>query len=274
MDKMLKDIRTNLKKFKKKIAEFFDLKDAENRKKVLSLGAVFAIIILITTIYFVTSKNISTIERNALMNQSDDIKNFIEYIDVDKVQTDNYILFALQYSQQKNTKSILSSSEISDLIREKFNKYISPEDIKNTGVTEILLNNSVVYNPGEDTYEISITRKPAAEIAKTAVNYYKVNKVSKINKKKYNIVYQEYIIENPYEVLNHYINYNAQNSDTIDISPFRNYLAGSDSLNTFKNHIKSEDIDKYSKKDHKLKVTYVIDNDKLLIDKVSRCKLC
>ena len=274
MDKILKDIKVNLRKFKKKLVEFFDIKNPEKRKNLMILGTVLGVIILITTIYLVTTKNISTIERNALMKQSDDMIYFLDYVDEDDVDTDDYILFALKYSQENNSRSILTSTEISDLIKDKFNKEIKPEDIKGTGITEILLNENIVYNSGDDTFEMSISRKNAGTIAKTSVNYYKVKKVSKVNKRKYNIVYQKYIIDNPYETLNYYINYNAENNDLVDITPFRNYLSGSDSIFKFKKAIRTDDIDKYSKKDKKIKVTYIVDNDKLLIDKVSRCTLC
>lgn len=274
MDKILKDIKFNLRKLKKKISEFFDVKNPEKRKNLVILCTVLLIIILITTIYLFSTKNISSIENNALMKQSDDVIYFLDYIDEDDVSTDDYILFALKYSQENNGRSILSSTEISDLIKEKIHKEIKPEDIKSTGITDTLLNENIVYNSGDDTYEMSISRKNAGTIAKTSVNYYKVKKVSKINKRKYNIVYQKYIIDNPYETLNYYINYNAENNDLVDITPFRNYLSGSDSIFKFKKAIRTDDIDKYSKKDKKIKVTYIVDNDKLLIDKVSRCSLC
>ena len=120
MDKILKDIKVNLRKFKKMIVEFFDIKNPEKRKNLITLGTVLIIIILITTIYLVTTKNISSIEKNTLMNQSDDVVHFLDYIDRDDVDTDDYILFALKYSQETNSRSILTSTEISDLIKEKF----------------------------------------------------------------------------------------------------------------------------------------------------------
>ena len=274
MDKLLKDMKINLRKLKKKLSEFFDLKNPEKRKNIITLGSVLGVIIFLTVIYLVTTKNISSIEKNALMKQSDDVIFFLDYIDEDDVSTDDYILFALKYSQENNGRSILSSTEISDLIKDKMNKEIKPEDIKATGITDTLLNENIIYNSGDDTFEMSISRKNAGTIAKTAVNYYKVKKVSKINKRKYNIVYQKYIIDNPYETLNYYINYNAENNDLVDISTFRNYLSGSDSVFKFKKAIRTDDIDKYSKKDKKIKVTYIVNDDKLLIDKVSRCTLC
>ena len=272
MDRALRNIKKKFKEIKGRIGEL--LQNPEKRKNIIYFGAVLAVIIVILVIYIITSKNISSIERNALMKQSNDVISYLDYLDVDDVKTEDYILFALNYSNDTNSKSILTSTALSELVGSKFNTNLSADDIKNNGITEKLLDQKIVYNTGDDSYELSLAKKSAGIIAKTQVNYYKVKSVKKINKKKYNIVYQKYIIENPYDVLNYYISYNAENNDFYDITPLRNYLAGSDNIATFKKAIKDEDIDKFAKKDKKIKVTYVVKDDSLLIDKIGRCTLC
>ena len=119
--------------------------------------------------------------------------------------------------------------------------------------------------------------KDNATIAETPVTYYKLEKITKINKKKYKATYREYTIENPYNMLNYYLEKNSKVEgvekdgqyvyDLKDITPIRNYLSGSSKIGSFKKSI-DEDVAKYSKKGKKLKVTYIVKNDKILIDKI------
>ena len=93
------------------------------------------------------------------------------------------------------------------------------------------------------------------------------------------MTYREYIIENPFDMLNYYLDKNMaaegvekENGDVVydlvDITPIRNYLMGNGKIGDVKNSIMDEDIKEYAKKGKKIKITYTVKDDKLLIDKI------
>lgn len=267
------------KTFFKHVGQKFVVKDEKTGKVKLKTEALAILIVLAITVpvlivYLYSTKNISSIERKALMNKSDEVINYIDYLDVDKLTNDNYILFTLKYSYYHDNKGIISSNDISEKINSRFNANVTAEQVKNNGISQLLVDENVTYSTTNDTYELNMVKVSASKIAETPVSYYKVKKVSKINKKKYEIVYQKYIIDNPYNVLNYYIDQNAQTDNFVDINPYRNYLVGSDSVYRFRESIIPEDIEKYGKADKKIKITYVVKDDNILIDKVGTCKLC
>jgi hypothetical protein len=274
-----------MKHFIKRLKSFFkhvDSKIKTNDKKdkprlksgVSAILIILAIIIPVIIVYLFSTKNISSLEKRALMEKSDEVIHYLDYLDVDKLTNDNYILFALSYSLYNNGKAKLSSTQIAEDINNRFNVKVSAEDVKNNGISPLLLDANITYNTTNDVYELNAKTVDVTKIAKTPVNYYMVKKVSKINKKKYDIVYQKYVIDDPFKVLNHYIDQNAQTENYTDINPYRNYVSGSDSVIRFKEAIIKEDLDYFARFDSKIKVTFVVEDDKILIDKVGKCKLC
>ena len=274
-----------MKHFIKRVKSFFKhvdskMKTTEKKDKprlksgVSAILIILAIIIPVIIVYLFSTKNISSLEKRALMEKSDEVIHYLDYLDVDKLTNDNYILFSLSYSLYNNGKAKLSSTQIAEDINNRFNVKVSAEDVKNNGISPLLLDANITYNTTNDVYELNAKTVDVTKIAKTPVNYYMVKKVSKINKKKYDIVYQKYVIDDPFKVLNHYIDQNAQTENYTDINPYRNYVSGSDSVIRFKEAIIKDDINAFARLDSKIKVTFVVEDDKILIDKVGKCKLC
>ena len=270
-----KNIANFFVKSKDTLVNFFSKKEYDRKQLgIISLIGVGLVALVVIVIFFVMSKNISQIERNTILDKSKVYSYYLDYAEEKKKGTDDYIVFALKYSTINNHKSGLTSAELSTLISEIFNKKIDEETIRKNGVTEKMLKENIMYSPSDDTYDLITQKIDPKTIAETPVSYYKYKKLTRINSKKYSVVYQKYIIEDPYKVLNYYLDQNTKGERTYDIAPYRNYLVGSDSTIRFKEAILEEDIQNYAKKDKKYKVTYIVDGDKVLIDKVSRCTLC
>lgn len=278
----MKHFIKRMKSFFKHLNDRVHTVDEKTNKRRIKSGIIAILVILAITIpvvivYLYSTKNISSIERSALEKKSDEVIHYLDYLDNgEKLTNDNYILFSLSYSLYTNGKPKMTSTEIAEDIKSRFNVNISAEDVKNNGISPLLLDANITYNTTNDTYEMNATTTDVPKIAKTPVNYYLVKKVSKMNKKKYNIVYQKYVIDNPFNVLNYYIDQNAKtDNNTTDINPYRNYLTGSDSVIRFKEAIIKDDLKNYAKEDTKVKITYIVDDDNnIKIDKISRCKLC
>ncbi|MBR6073541.1 MAG: hypothetical protein IKP76_04400 [Bacilli bacterium] len=279
LKRFFKNLPKNIKEFfvksKDTLVNFFSKKEYDRKQLgVISLIGVGIVALVVIIIFLFMSKNISQIERNTIMDKSTVYSYYLEYAEDKKKGTDDYIIFALKYSTINNHKSGLSSAELSKLISEIFNVKIDEDTIRKNGISEKMLKENIMYSPSDDVYDMITPKVDPKTIAETQVSYYKFKKLSRINSKKYSIVYQKYIIEDPYKVLNYYIDKNNQSDRIYDIAPYRNYLVGSDSTVRFKESIIADDIQNYAKKDKKYKVTYIVDGDKVLIDKVSRCTLC
>ena len=279
LKRFFKNLPKNIKEFfvksKDTLVNFFSKKEYDRKQLgVISLIGVGIVALVVIIIFLFMSKNISQIERNTIMDKSTVYSYYLEYAEDKKKGTDDYIIFALKYSTINNHKSGLSSAELSKLISEIFNVKIDEDTIRKNGISEKMLKENIMYSPSDDVYDMITPKVDPKTIAETQVSYYKFKKLSRINSKKYSIVYQKYIIEDPYKVLNYYIDKNNQSDRIYDIAPYRNYLVGSDSTVRFKESIIADDIQNYAKKDKKYKVTYIVDGDNVLIDKVSRCTLC
>jgi hypothetical protein len=144
-----------------------------------------------------------------------------------------------------------------------------------------MIEKNIVFDNVKDSYKINDLRKTAEAISKDKIVYYKLKKIRKINKKKYTMTYTRYVIEDPYKILDFYIEKNRVNEgekqedgttvyNLVDITILRNYLMGSAKVGDIKRFIKENenDIEKYAKKSGKLKVTFEYNGENLLIKKI------
>jgi hypothetical protein len=261
-------------KIKDKIKEICNKEYLKNNMdKVIIFGVVFVLLIGIL-IYYLITRSVSKIEENKLKEKSNDLITYIEDISLSKSkEIDKYIIFALDYSYNVNAKNKMTSEEISDFLSKNFTKKISAEDIKKMGVSPLMLERDITYDSSDDSYKLNNPNKSAKKIAETEIVYYKIEKIRKFNTKKYTITYRKYIIEDPYKMLNYYIDNNSSDKkgEVVDYTIIRNYLMGSGKILDVKNFIREheKDLKKYAKKKGKLKVTYVSKNgDNLLISSI------
>ena len=261
-----------MKKYIDKIKQFII-----NNKGISIIGILALVFLIFTFTYLFNSRNISSIEEKELKNSSREFVNYIEDITLSKSKDiDKYILYALDYSYNVKGKDSLTVSEIYEFYKENFTLKISEDSIKNIGITPMLVERNITYDTTSESYKLNNIEN-ASVIAETPITYYKIESISKINRKKYSITYRKYTIKNPYDILNYYIekNTNAEGKendgiytyDLKDLNPIRNYLSGTGKIGSLKNSI-DEDVSKFGKKGNKLKITYVMKDDKLLIDKI------
>ena len=258
----------NIIQIKNKIITY--VKNKENYGKVL-LGVLVLIFLVFTAIYILGTGNISKIEENKIISQSRKYMDFIEDITESKSKgIDKYIVFTLDYNLYNNNKNEMTSNEIKTYINKTFNKKLKKEEITSVGITEEMLNKNITYDSSKDIYKINVDKDTGKQIEERKIVYSKVKKIRRKNKNTYVIKYDKYVIENPYNILNYYIEKNVDNNNQVDITPIKNYLLGSSSTKEIKNIIKKneKDLEKYSKKKGKIKITYIMKGNKLIIYKI------
>lgn len=251
-----------IKKLKEKILAMSDKK-----RGLLILGILAIVFLVFTAFYVLGANNISSIEEKELKNQSEYIAYHLEDLLLDSKKVDKYIIFALDYSYDKDSKTSLTIDELYEFLSNKFTKKFNKEDIENIGVTPLMVDRSIIYEPDKKCYTINKINNNAQDIAKTPVKYFKLNKISKSSKKKYKITYTTYTIEDPYKMLNYYIDNNDKN---VDITPIRNYLMGASKISSFKNSVIPEDVKHYGKKGKKVSVTFVVKDDNIRISNIRK----
>ena len=241
------------------------------------LGLVF-IFLIFTLCYLLFANNISVIEENKIKSGTSDLVNYFDdLVDTKSNKIDKYILFSLDYSNGMYSKKELTVNEIYEFIKKHFTIKVTEEDIKNIGITELLVENNVTYDFNKESYKLNSVKTNNALIAETPIKYYKLESISKVNRKKYKATYRIYTITNPFDMLNYYMDKNNKTEgvlegdsyvyDLKDLEPIKNYLSGSGSILDLKKCI-DDDIAKYSKKGSTIKITYVIEDDNVLIDKI------
>lgn len=244
----------------------------ENKSRsigMMILGILVLIFLVFIAIYLLGTKNVSNIERKTIEDNSKKLLYNIEDIVLsDSKDIDKYIIYALKYSYNVNNKNALTVDEIYNFLNENFVLKITKKDIKNLGVTPIMASEGIVYNNESKKYLLTIARKGANEVIETPITYYKLEKISKKSKKRYVVTYRQYTINDPYKMLNYYIEKNNSSNESTDINIIRNYIMGNEKLYTLKNFIKDEDIHNYAKKGKRMKITYIYEDDKIKIEKI------
>jgi len=261
-------MKTKINNIVQKVKQYIKTK---NNWGIISLGLIVIIFLLVTVIYLNGTNNVSSIEQNTIKEQSKKIVNYIDdIIELDSKDIDKYIILALDYSSNTDNKKELTVDEIYNFLADNFTLKTSTDEIRNQGISPLMLGRNIIYNAENDSYQMVDIKTDTNKIATTSINYYKLTKINKKNKKKYVITYTKYTIDDPYKILNYYIsqNNNVAESEIVDITVIRNYLLGGSTLADLKNSLNDNDLEKFATKGKKVKITYIVKNGKLYIDNI------
>ena len=230
-----------------------------NKKNIIFIGLI-SLLIIILLIIFIPKNKLTNLEKVKINEINDEVIDYIdeiyEYDDEGK-----YISFAIEYLYNETNKLEYSNQEVLDIINKYFNKNYKIEDISNIGITNRMADKGITYSIDKYVYNNKLTKK---EISTKVLYKYSINKINKINSKKFIVKYNRYIVENPYEILNYYENKNINNDNKYDTSNINKYLNGEYKVKLIKESITKDN----SKKDGNIEITYIIKDNRLLIDNI------
>ena len=214
------------------------------------------IIVILLFLLIINYHKLLPLEEASITNYSNKMMRYMDVLE--KENLDYYVCYTVTYYKNEYNKNSVSVNEIVNFINKHFNKKVTKKEIESLGVTPYMIEKYITYNDGEKKYTITTDELSYADIAKIKVVNYDIEKIKKINKKIYEITYNKYVIDNPYDILNYYVD--KKKEDEAEI--VNNYLRGKASR---------KDIDKYitnkiGKKKDTIKVKYVIDDGNILID--------
>lgn len=233
---------------------------------IVVLGILILIFLVAIFIYFLLSRNISKIEKEKIINDTTSYINYLEDIENSKSKDiDKYIIYTLDYFTYEKGNNNLKTDEIVDFINDTFDKKYTNEDVKSYGISPSMLDKNIVYNIDNDTYTLFRDKIDRRDLEKKFVIYYKREKITKYNKKKYRVKYSKYIITDPLDLLNYVIEYNTNvksQEDEIDITNLKEYLQ-TGNISKIKTFLNENDfiLNKYTKKKKTVKVTYKVNED-------------
>ncbi len=263
-------MKIKLKKVQKKISSI--LKKNTNKKflqdniRIVILGILGIIFLVAITLYLILSKNVSQIEENKIRESSKDLINYIEdVVDSDSKEIDKYIIYALDYSSNVNSINTLNSEEISEFLEKNINVKISKKEIEKLGITPTMLKRNVTFDSSSNSYVLNDLNLDKKTLSQTKIIYYRLDKIKRKSKKKYKLIYTKFVIVDPYEMLNYFLDYNTNikdSKDLVDITLLKEYLV-SGKVNNIKEFLNNNDskLNNFSKKKSKLKVVCTVDKN-------------
>lgn len=244
------------------------MKEFIKKNILIILGAILLFTLLILLI---VNKPISPLEKIKLEEVSNDITNYFFEIDnIDNTEIDKYINYAFSYNLNENDKKSISIDEMYNIINSKFKVNLKKEDIESIGITPSMALKGIMFNNDTSEFYINDSKKSYAEIASTKIYKYDIKKIKKISNKKYSIIYDKYIIENPYEVLNYYneLSNDEKNKDKyLDIAnKISSYLKGDGTLKDIIPYIDKDVLKKCGKREKKIKITFIVKDGNLMVN--------
>ena len=232
--------------------------------KIIKDTVILLVLIVLVFIFFKNS--ITNLEKIKLEEKSYEISDYFD--ELTNNEKSNYFNFAIEYLYNTKAKEEFTIREILDVINSNFDVAYTEKDILDLGTTGDMVNRGVMYDGALNGYKYLNDVTPT-DIANKAITYFKIKKISKINENKFKIIYDRYILENPYEVLNYYNDYNIQHEDDrIDTTVVIDYLKGNKKIGEFKKIVREETKTSFGKKNGTIEVTYIIKNNKLLVEKI------
>ena len=239
------------------------------KKQLLIILGVLLVVVLLVILLIIKTTKLSKFERIKIEDTSKDVMLFYEEIDNKEIDgTDGYIAYALEYSYNVNDKKELTTKEIKELIESKFNIELNEDKLNDVGITPYLLKKNISHDPSEKKYSIDKSILTQQDIAEIPVIKYDITKIDKKGKK-YVVTYDKYIVKNPYEIMNYYSDLNVQSEEeetTYNTNDIYNYLTCKGKVTSVKDAINKDNIEKVGKVEKQITITYIIKDDKLLID--------
>lgn len=240
-----------------------------DKKKIIIISGIVVIVAILATIATLLTKSkdnkISNLEKIKIEEFINDFGQNLEQVNTDESsEIDRYISFALYHNMSDSNKIELSVKEIKEVIDKVFNLSISEEEIKNIGITPYLLSKFVRYGIEEEKFELDISNLRNADIARVPIIKYELSSIKKKKEDVYTVELMKYKVADPYEILNYYIDKSEQ--DTKDIS---NYLSGKNNIKVMKNALTLEALRNIKSESTKVKVTFIVKDNKLLIDSIN-----
>lgn len=252
------------------------LKDILKNKKLLMIIGI-VILILIFLIFIIQRFSLTKLEKLKIKEVSTSIENYLDEVILYPDDDGRYINFAIEYLYNTTDKSEFSIDEVIDVVNNYFSLDYNEKIINEIGISNRMLDKGIVFDSSKKTFEYK-DKNTRLDIANRPIVKYNLTKIKKLNKDKFRVTYEKYIVENPYDIFNYYNNNNINkndieeitkgDTDKKDLTDITEYLKGNQKIGVIKNLIDEDNIKNFGKIDGNVSILYVIKNKKLIIKKI------
>ena len=243
------------------------IKGILNNKIVLASIISVVVIIIIVIGLWMNSKRLTNLEKIKIEETCNKISNYLDEVYMFDDDARKYIDFAAEYLYNQENKEEFSLNDVLNIINDTFDIDYSEEDLAKVGISSRMLDKNIIYDNTSNSFKYK-QNKTQADIANTLIVKYELKKMKKINKKKFEVTLDKYVVENPYEVLNYFNDYNMKQEDSskrFNTDDIVKYLKGKENVKVIKDLINKDNIEKFGKIDGSIKITFVIKDNKLKI---------
>ena len=243
------------------------IKGILNNKIVLASIISVVVIIIIVIGLWMNSKRLTNLEKIKIEETCNKISNYLDEVYMFDDDARKYIDFAAEYLYNQENKEEFSLNDVLNIINDTFDIDYSEEDFAKVGISSRMLDKNIIYDNTSNSFKYK-QNKTQADIANTLIVKYELKKMKKINKKKFEVTLDKYVVENPYEVLNYFNDYNMKQEDSskrFNTDDIVKYLKGKENVKVIKDLINKDNIEKFGKIDGSIKITFVIKDNKLKI---------
>lgn len=245
---------------KNKISEFI-----KNTSKKKLIAYTLAIVLVLGIIIFFCVNNfvITKMEKSTIREYNEKIEEHLDIL-LDDKEDGKYIIFAIRYLNNISGNDHISGEEVIKVVNDTFELKYSKDTLSKIGITPGMHSKGIMYDEANNVYTYK-NEQTRTDIAATPVKKYAIKKMSKKSKTKFVVTYKVYTVENPYEILNYFNDYNSNAKEKVDTKPILDYLKGNGNISKVKALITEDNIKKFGKIDKDVKVTFVIKNEKLVL---------
>lgn len=252
------------------------------KKRIIIIGAVLlAAILIIVGIFLLNNarkSKLSSLEETFVKDAGKTPKLYFDKLDIDDGNgIEEYICFAVYYNFLENNQNKTTVSDVDTIIKKYFSKRIELDKIKENMLSPALFNNNINYDMETETFTLDQPKYSQMDIANITIPVYLYEKATS-KKDEFIVTYKKYNINNPYDVLNYFdqrnseIQRNSSDENLVDTKDILEYLQGKGNVNSIKSKVDSNMIEKVGTYEKSIKVTYVIENDNILIKEFSSIK--
>lgn len=247
-------------------------------KKVLTnkyfiIGIVIFILLITCLIFIRKTKKMTNLEKIKVEETSNDIAYYLDEITEHKDEAGKYICFAIEYLYSTKDKKNFEADEVLEVINTYFTNDYDIEKLSNIGITPYMADKGIVFDRSNASYTYNKS-KSKSDIAEEPIIKYELKKVKKISNKKFEAIFTKYVVTNPYKLLNYYndstitslkVKIEDTSSDSKAVSE---YLKGNEPVSKVKELINKDNINKVGTIEDDITIKYVIDDNKLKVEKI------
>ena len=247
------------------------MKNILKNKKILIIPIALVLLIgIVVTVILMNKYKLTDLEKVMIEDASSKVENYLDEIVLHDDNEGKYINYAIEYLYNETDDSEYTMEAILNVINTTFNIEYTEEDIAKAGITREMVDKGIVFNSTNNTFKYNAIKTPI-DISNTPIVKYGIKNIKKKSNSEFEVTYEKYVVENPYEIYNYYNNKNnelAEGEKKYDTKDIVSYLKGEKKIGIIKKEITKDNISNYGKIEKGPKVTYILKDGNLVIDKI------